>query len=141
MTVRYIGSHGDEFTGKSLSFEVIEDINETLRRVDLEVKNVSRSGKGKTTNIFYEFKSVKDVPPSHFLEQFCKDLMNPNVTDLSLLKWIFDGNKVTNEELSKAMKKVVDEWYVPKEITDIWIKDNYSLSQFKNDVLKIFTTK
>ena len=31
---------------------------------------------------------------------------------------------MTNEELSKAMKKVVDEWYVPKEITDIWIKDN-----------------
>lgn len=94
MTVRYIGSHGDEFTGKSLSFEVVEDINETIRRVDLEVKNVSKSGKGKTSNIYYEFKSVKVIPPTHFLEQFSKDLANPNVTDLSQLKWVFDGKKI-----------------------------------------------
>ena len=128
MTVRYIGSHGDEFT-------VVEDINETLRRVDLVVPDEELGF------VYYEFKSVKDVPPSHFLEQFSKDLANSKVTDLSQIRWIFDGKKVTNEDLSKAMKKVVDEWYVPKEITDIWIKDNYSLSQFKNDVLKIFTTK
>lgn len=118
MTVRYIGSHGDEFTGKSLSFEVIEDVNETLRRVDIVVPDEELGF------VYYEFKSVKDVPPSHFLEQFSKDLANSKVTDLSQIRWIFDGKKVTNEELSKAMKKVVDEWYVPKEITDIWIKDN-----------------
>ncbi len=35
--MRYIGQHGDEFAGKTLLFEVIEDVNNKVRRVDLEV--------------------------------------------------------------------------------------------------------
>lgn len=135
MTVRYIGSHGDEFTGKSLSFEVVEDVNETLRRVDLVVPDEELGF------VYYEFKSVKVIPPTHFLEQFSKDLANPNVTDLSQLKWVFDGKKVSQGELSIEMKKIIEEWNVPKEITDIWITDNYSLSQLKKDLLNIFVAK
>lgn len=99
MTVRYIGSHGDEFAGKSLSFEVVEDINETLRRVDLVVPDEELGF------VYYEFKSVKDVPPSHFLEQFSKDLANSKVTDLSQIRWIFDGKKVPADFKSKMLNE------------------------------------
>ena len=36
-----------------------------------------------------EFKSVKDVPPTNFLEQFGKDLKNTDVSDLSQIKKLF----------------------------------------------------
>ena len=53
-----------------------------------------------------EFKSVKDVPPANFLEQFSKDLKNSEVSDLSQIKWIFDGKKVTQDELTNAVNRV-----------------------------------
>ena len=53
-----------------------------------------------------EFKSVKDVPPANFLEQFGKDLKNTDVSDLSQIKWIFDGKKVTQDELTNAVNNV-----------------------------------
>ena len=53
-----------------------------------------------------EYKSVKDVPPANFLEQFGKDLKNSEVSDLSQIKWIFDGKKVTQDELTNAVNNV-----------------------------------
>ena len=53
-----------------------------------------------------EFKSVKDVPPANFLELFGKDLKNSEVSDLSQIKWIFDGKKVTQDELTNAVNNV-----------------------------------
>ena len=55
-----------------------------------------------------EFKSVKDVPPANFLEQFSKDLKNTDVSDLSQIKWIFDGKKVTQEQLTEVMSKIIE---------------------------------
>lgn len=52
------------------------------------------------------FKSVKDVPPTNFLEQFGKDLANPDVSDLSQLKWVFDGKKVPADFKSKMMEEI-----------------------------------
>ena len=57
-----------------------------------------------------EFKSVKDVPPANFLEQFGKDLKNTDVSDLSQIKWIFDGKKVPadfKEKMLEEIKKIV----------------------------------
>ena len=108
-TVRYIGHHGGEFAGKRLNFEVIEEEGDKIRRVDMEVVD------GKKT-IFYEFKSVKDVPPANFLEQFSKDLKNSEVSDLSQIKWIFDGKKVTQDELTETMRNTIEEWNAPKDL-------------------------
>ena len=65
-----------------------------------------------------EFKSVKDGPPANFLEQFGKDLKNTDISDLSQIKWIFDGKKVTQQQLTDAIKKAIDE--LPKEVIDRW---------------------
>ena len=86
-----------------------------------------------------EFKSVKDVPPSNFLEQFGKDLKNSEVSDLSQIKWIFDGKKVTQQQLTDAIKKTIDEWKVPKEISDKWnLNDIEDVQTFKKQLLYIF---
>ena len=53
-----------------------------------------------------EFKSVKDVPPANFLEQFGKDLKNTEVSDLSQIKWIFDGKKVLADFKGKMLEKI-----------------------------------
>ena len=53
-----------------------------------------------------EFKSVKDVPPANFLEQFDKDLKNTDVSDLSQIKWIFDGKKVPTDFKEKMLQEI-----------------------------------
>ena len=80
-----------------------------------------------------EFKSVKDVPPGNFLEQFSKDLKNTDVSDLSQIKWIFDGKKVTQQQLTDAIKKAIDE--LPKEVIDRW---NLRNEQNRKKLLDIF---
>lgn len=40
-TLRYIGQHGGEFAGKRLDFEVVEEIGDKVRRVDLVVNDVT----------------------------------------------------------------------------------------------------
>ena len=80
-----------------------------------------------------EFKSVKDVPPANFLEQFGKDLKNSEVSDLSQIKWIFDGKKVTQDELTNAVNKAIDE--LPKEVIDRW---NLRNEQNRKKLLDIF---
>ena len=53
-----------------------------------------------------EFKSVKDVPPANFLEQFGKDLKNSEVSDLSQIKWIFDGKKAPADFKEKMLEEI-----------------------------------
>ena len=44
-----------------------------------------------------EYKSVKDVPPEHFTEQFSKDMViSRNNTDPTV-QWKFDGDKLASE--------------------------------------------
>ena len=86
-----------------------------------------------------EYKSVKDVPPANFLEQFGKDLKNTDISDLSQIKWIFDGKKVTQQQLTDAIKKTIDEWKVPEEISDKWnLNDIEDVQTFKKQLLDIF---
>ena len=132
-TVRCIGQHGGEFAGKRLNFEVIEEVGDKIRRVDQKVYDENL---GK--NIFYEFKSVKDVPPANFLEQFGKDLKNSEVSDLSQIKWILDGKKVTQQQLTDAIKKTIDEWKVPEDIKKKWLNPERTEEMFKEELLSIF---
>ena len=99
--LRYIGQHGKEFAGKGrkLYFEVVEDAGDKTRRVDLEVLDLDLGEK-----VFYEFKSVQKVPPSDFINQFEKDLML--ASDLSQIKWIFDGKKVPADFKEKMLQEI-----------------------------------
>ena len=128
-TLRYISQHGNEFAGKMLYFEVIEKVGDKVRRVDLNVydENLER-------NIFYEFKSVQGVPPDDFFDQFGKDLLNEEVKDLSQLKWIFDGKKVAQEQLTETMRKTIDNWSIPDDILTKWGYKDAPL-RFKNEKL------
>ncbi len=97
------------------------------------------NGSGPLTVYSDKFKSVKDVPPANFLEQFGKDLKNTEVSDLSQIKWIFDGKKVTQQKLTDAIKETIDKWKVPKEISDKWnLNDIEDVQTFKKQLLDIF---
>ena len=63
-------------------------------------------GSGPLTVYSDEFKSVKDVPPANFLEQFGKDLKNTEVSDLSQIKWIFDGKKAPADFKEKMLEEI-----------------------------------
>ena len=82
-----------------------------------------------------EFKSVKDVPPANFLEQFSKDLKNTDVSDLSQIKWIFDGKKVTQDELTNAVNKAIDK--LPDGIVQKWNLKNEKARKQLLDIFKV----
>ena len=63
-------------------------------------------GSGPLTVYSDKFKSVKDVPPANFLEQFGKDLKNTEVSDLSQIKWIFDGKKAPADFKEKMLEEI-----------------------------------
>jgi len=78
------------FGGKKLQFEVKEIWDEGAKRMARTVDVVDASNPDR--RIFYEFKSVKNFPPSNFKDQFTKDLKN--ASSLDQVKWIFDGAKI-----------------------------------------------
>ncbi|WP_289199390.1 hypothetical protein [Bacteroides acidifaciens] len=70
-----------------------------------------------TRPYYYEFKSVANIPPKNFAQQFIKDLEIAG--DLSQIKWYFDGKKLSNlgkevflEELEKVEidDKLISKW-------------------------------
>lgn len=85
-----VRKYADDFPSGTV-FEFTEVTAGGVRRVDVKVPN-GYNGK----DIFFEFKSVQDVPPSGFKTQFVKDLDLAGVTDVNQIRWWFDGNKVTS---------------------------------------------
>ena len=83
-------------------------------------------------------KSVQEIPPYNFTEQFGKDLLKDKVNDLSQLKWVFDGKKVTQEQLVETMKKTFEEWNIPDNIKKKWINDKRTEEKFKTELLSVF---
>ena len=55
-----------------------------------------------------------EVPPNNFNEQFVKDLLNKDVEDLSQIKWIFDGEKISKKDL-EVLKNRIKTMDIPKE--------------------------
>lgn len=85
------------FPPASTSFEVSASISGNTRYYDVVVGTIGNNAK------YFEFKSVKTVPPGEFNKQFINDLNNSDVTNLSQIKWYFDNDKnpanfVTNME-------------------------------------------
>ena len=55
--------------------------------------------------VYYEFKSVKSLPPKDFIQQFSNDLTRPNFNiDMENLRWVFDGRKISPKDLQKLRK-------------------------------------
>ena len=83
--VEYLAKNSDQFKGKTIKFEEFNSTTLGGRFIDVTDETFSFN------KIFYEFKSVKTVPPKDFAEQFMKDLSNAK--NLSQIKWIFNGSK------------------------------------------------
>ena len=73
------------------------------RHADLQVFPNGPVADGCT---YFEFKSVKEVPPPNFNDQFVKDLLNDDVKDLSHIKWIFDGEKIKKADLEVLKNRI-----------------------------------
>ena len=64
--------------------------------------------KKRENKVFYEFKSVKEVPPNGFVKQFINDLSRREVQSLEQIKWIFDGKKIVFLPQDKFIKVLED---------------------------------
>ena len=97
--VEYLAKNSDQFKGKTIKFEEFNSTTLGGRFVDVTDETFSFN------KIFYEFKSVKTVPPKDFAEQFMKDLSNAD--NLSQIKWIFNGSK-NPVDFKKNMLEAID---------------------------------
>ena len=100
-TLRYLANNADEFTGASkISFEVLEILPNGRKRIaDMVVEYPQRS------KVYYEFKSVKNLPPKDFIQQFSNDLTRPNF-NIDNLRWVFDGKKIQSKDLEKLLPDI-----------------------------------
>lgn len=112
-TLKYITGPGkNSFKGKMLSFESIPE------SPDGKIRYVDVLDESANPNIFYEFKSVKTVPPGKFKEQFLKDLNN--ATSLDQIKLVFDKNKNPSQvgkSFVDSMKDAIKGLNIPVEIS------------------------
>ena len=101
-TLRYLANNADEFTAASkISFEVLEILPDGRKRIaDMVVEYPKRS------KVYYEFKSVRKLPPKDFIQQFSNDLTRLNA-EMNNLKWVFDGKKIQAQDLQKLRNKLV----------------------------------
>ena len=108
---RYFLSHPEEFKRRVITFESRWDAGEKVRRMDVTVGSVENM-------VYYEFKSVTNIPPKNFAEQFLKDLEIAN--DLSQIKWYFDGKKIStlNKELFLQELEKVE---IKRELIEKWV--------------------
>ena len=97
--VEYLAKNSDQFKGKTIKFEEFNSTTLGGRFIDVTDETFSFN------KIFYEFKSVKTVPPKDFAEQFMKDLSNAD--NLSQIKWIFNGSK-NPVDFRKNMLEAID---------------------------------
>ena len=97
--ITYITKHIGEFKGRKLVFEEFNSTTLGGRFIDVTDETIVKS------KVFYEFKSVKKVPPKDFTEQFMKDLSNAD--NLSQIKWIFNGSK-NPVDFRKNMLEAID---------------------------------
>ena len=54
---------------------------------------------------YYEFKSVKNLPPNDFIGQFSNDLTRPNF-NINNLRWVLDGRKIQAKDLEKLVPDI-----------------------------------
>ena len=130
---RYFLSHPEEFKERVITFESRLELGKTTRIVDVVVDASS------TRPCYYEFKSVTNIPPHDFAQQFLKDLEIAN--DLSQIKWYFDGRKIStlNKELFlEELEKVeIDDKLISKWTSNLQESTKKSFLEFIDDNFNI----
>jgi hypothetical protein len=123
---KYIVNNVSEFKGTTVTFEETLKAGENIRRVDVIMQD------GTKARIYYEFKSVGTVPPEHFSAQFMNDLLNKDITDLSQIKWIFDGSK-NPANFRQQMLNAIDDLPLKSDLAIKYFpyKDNVSVSDLR----------
>ncbi len=91
------------------------ELGKTTRIVDVVVDASS------TRPCYYEFKSVTNIPPHDFAQQFLKDLEIAN--DLSQIKWYFDGKKISNLDKELFLEEL-EKVEIKRELIEKWINDS-----------------
>ncbi len=123
-TLEYIGKNLDDFSGKKLTFEDMFKTDAGRRYVDVSVTETS----GR--KVLYEFKSVQEVPPNNFSEQFLKDLSNREVTSLDQIRWVFDGKK-NPANFKQNMERAIDNMdTITKDLAEKFIGER-NINKFK----------
>jgi len=95
-TLKFLKEKGGNIT--AIKFE--EKILDGARIVDM-------TGKVNGKDIFFEFKSVKDLPPGDFGKQFTNDLINSD--SLEQIKWVFDSTKVDASKLAANKSSLLNQ--------------------------------
>jgi hypothetical protein len=129
--ITYITKHIGEFKGRKLVFEEFNSTTLGGRFVDVTDETIVRS------KVFYEFKSVKTVPPKDFAEQFMKDLNNAD--NLSQIKWIFNGSK-NPVDFKKNMLEAIDKLPLTDNLAKKFLRtvDNPTSKDLKKYLIKNF---
>ena len=103
-----------------------------MRRVDVVVRMGENS-----RPVYYEFKSVKNLPPSNFAKQFLKDL---EIADnLDQIKWYFDGSKISRLDKEVFLREL-EKIEIDPQIIKKWSggsKEDF-LNFVENNFNKIF---
>lgn len=104
------------------------------RHADLQV---SPNGPEVGDCTYFEFKSVKKLPPPNFNEQFAKDLLIDEVTKLNQIKWIFDGKKIPEGYNFKGkMEEAIRKMDIPSKALEKFGRK--SVDELKSDIIKNF---
>ena len=129
--ITYITKHIGEFKGRKLVFEEFNSTTLGGRFIDVTDETIVRS------KVFYEFKSVKTVPPKDFTEQFMKDLSNAD--NLSQIKWIFNGSK-NPVDFKKNMLEAIDKLPLTENLAKKILRtvDNPTSKDLKKHLIKNF---
>lgn len=126
---RYILGNPDEFKGRVITFESRLDAGETVRRVDV-ISKIGDQGRP----IYYEFKSVSQIPPQHFAKQFLNDL--EVAENLNQIKWYFDGKKISKLDKELFLKEL-EKSEIKTELIRKWI--NNPRFQTKDELMNLIS--
>ena len=113
-------------SASTISIEVTERSNTGTHVVDMVVEYPQGS------RVYYEFKSVKNLPPKDFIQQFSNDLTRLNAK-MDNLRWVFDGKKISSKDLQKLRNNL------ESVITDDMAK-NYGYDD-ADDMIKVLLDK
>lgn len=127
--VKYIEEFGYTFANRKLQFESrVTNVDETDIRI-MDILDVTE----ELVPIYYEFKSVAQVPPAKFNEQFVKDLSRIDVNDLTQIQWIFDGAKSPPDFKSNLLNVVNDLSFSANVLSKFGFTRNAQLRELISD--------
>ncbi len=110
--MRYINNNTAEFMNK---FVIIEDTTRfSEAQKDFRVTDVRTLDPNTGKNIYYEFKSYLNPPSGNFCNQWIRDLgLAQNASEL---KWIFDGRRLANHDMTVLKTAQLNELITTKSI-------------------------